>query len=235
MSRSVLPEPATAVVSPVKIYGVVLGVGAVCALAIAAVFEFTRPIVEQNRIAMKQTAILKVLPAATRSVAYAWDETSKAVSPAGPDASESEVVYAGFDSDGKLVGLAIEAEGMGYQDVIRLMYGYSFKKQAVIGTRVLESRETPGLGDRIETDKDFLCNFEKLDVQLDASGDAVANPIEFVKPAEKSEAWQIDGISGATISSRAIAEMLRGSTAYWVPRVQPLADQFKPESEEDAL
>ena len=45
---------------------------------------------------------------------------------------------------------------MGYQDVIRVLYGYSFAEEAVVGIRVLESKETPGLGTRIETDPDFL-------------------------------------------------------------------------------
>ena len=46
---------------------------------------------------------------------------------------------------------------MGYQDVIRiLLYGYSPEHQAIVGMRVLESRETPGLGDKIEKDPAFL-------------------------------------------------------------------------------
>ena len=47
-------------------------------------------------------------------------------------------------------GSPIEAQGMGYQDVIRVLYGYSFADEAIIGIQVLESQETPGLGDRIE-------------------------------------------------------------------------------------
>ena len=64
--------------------------------------------------------------------------------------SKANLVFAGYDDNDQLVGLAIEAQAMGYQDVIRLIYGYSFEAQAIIGIRVLESRETPGLGDRIE-------------------------------------------------------------------------------------
>ena len=37
---------------------------------------------------------------------------------------------------------------MGYQDVIVVFYGYSSADDAVIGIRVLESKETPGLGDQ---------------------------------------------------------------------------------------
>ena len=98
--------------------------------------------------------------------------------------------------------------------------------EAIIGIRVLESRETPGLGDRIETDLQFQKNFEKLDVRLNDAADALAHPIEFVKPGQKTADWQIDGISGATISSQATAEMLRLSADWWIPRVQARRQDF---------
>ena len=99
--------------------------------------------------------------------------------------------------------------------------------------RVLQSRETPGLGDRIETDANFLRNFEALDVRLNPPGDQLAHAIEFVKPGEKHAAWQIDGISGATITSRATANMLRESSAQWIPRVYPRQAEFQNARRED--
>jgi len=78
---------------------------------------------------------------------------------------------------------------------------------------VLESKETPGLGDKIETDSAFTANFEALDVSLDESGGAIANPIVFAKPGQKSQAWQIEGITGATISAKAVTRILHDSTA----------------------
>ena len=215
-----------AAVSAVRIYGVVLSVGIVCALAIVSVYEITRPIIERNRIALRERAILDILPGATTSRAFQVDEATRQIEPAPPGADEGELVFAGFADDGQLVGLAIEARGMGYQDVIRLLYGYSFAEQAVIGISVLESRETPGLGDRIEKDADYLSNFQKLDVRLDPQGNELANRIAFVKPGEKTAAWQIDGITGATISSEAVADMISESTAHWIPAVHDRQDLF---------
>jgi electron transport complex protein RnfG len=107
-----------------------------------------------------------------------------------------------------------------------VLYGYSFDQQAIIGFRVLDSLETPGLGDRIETDKQFLENFENLDVRVSAAGDELQHPIEFVKPGQKNAAWQIDGISGATISSTAIANMLSESSVQWIPQVRAHQSNF---------
>ena len=36
---------------------------------------------------------------------------------------------------------------MGYQDVIHVLWGYSITEEAIVGLKVLESRETPGLGE----------------------------------------------------------------------------------------
>ena len=214
-----------------RMYRAVVGVGVGCALVIVVVYETTRPFIERNRTELRRQAVMDVLPGATNSTAFRETEEGR-FEPALADEETDKLVFAGFDEDGALVGLAIEAQGMGYQDTIRLLYGYSFELEAVIGIRVLESRETPGLGDRIETDAEFLRNFEKLDVRLSEDGAALAHPIEFVKPGTKSQAWQIDGISGATISSQAAAEMLRDSTAWWIVRIRDRKSDFVPNSGE---
>ena len=181
--------------------------------------------IERNRAELRRQAIFDVLPGAHRSAAFHLTDSGK-FELASADDDDGELVFAGYDDKDALVGLAIEAQEMGYQDVIRLIYGYSFETQAIIGIRVLESRETPGLGDRIESDEQFLKNFDRLDVQVATSGGGLAHPIEFVKPGKKTDAWQIDGISGATISSRATANMLSESAARWIPRVWPQKSDF---------
>ena len=196
----------------------VVGIGVLCGLAIVVVYEITRPIIQRNRIGMLERAITEVLPGATSSAAFRLNENG-GFDPIPSDSEGDDLVYAGYDDGRALVGLALRAQGMGYQDVVKILYGYSFEKQAILGISVLESRETPGLGDRIETDPAFLKNFGTLDVSLAADGASVAQLIEFVKPGEKTAAWQIDGISGATITSKATAEMLRESSASWIPKV----------------
>ena len=51
--------------------------------------------------------------------------------------------------------------------------------------------------------------------------------IEFVKKGEKTEAWQIDGITGATISSKTVAAMVNDSAQKIIPLVVKHLDQFK--------
>jgi electron transport complex protein RnfG len=202
-----------------------VGIGLLCGLLIVTVFQLTRPVIARNRAEALERAIFEVLPQARTSRSFGF--TGEGFAPLGGEGTGDGdgVVHAGYDAQGRLVGLAVEAAGMGYQDEIRLLYGYAPGREAIVGIRVLESRETPGLGDRIESDPDFLANFEQLDVALVEGGDRIANPIVAVGHGEKRHAFEVDGITGATISSVAVADILRRSTAVWVPRMRrDLAD-----------
>jgi len=204
-------------------YRSLVGVGMLCGLLIAVVFQGTRPVIERNRAEALERAIFAVLPAATERATFAVNDDGEFV--AAVDAAGRRL-HAGYAADGELVGFAIEGAGMGYADTITVLYGYSPQQQAIIGFRVLTSKETPGLGDKIETDPGFLENFVALDVTLDASGQALRHPVVTVKQGKKTEPWQIDGVTGATISSKAIGEILAGSAGHWLPLINAQLDTF---------
>jgi electron transport complex protein RnfG len=98
------------------------------------------------------------------------------------------------------------------------MYAYSPEKQAITGFKVVDMRETPGLGDRVRSDPDFLKNFEDLDATI-VDGKPV-NPVKVVKHGSKKNAWEIDAISGATISSRAVGMLIGKSVQDVIPVVR---------------
>ena len=200
-------------------YRAMVGVGVFCGLLIVTAFQVTQPIIERNKAEALQEAIFHVLPNTSTSRTYRLDKAGDFKVLEGKTHGE-QLVYAGYDDREELVGLAVEAQGMGYQDVIGVIYGYSFAEEAIIGIQVLESKETPGLGDKIETDAAFLENFERLDVSLRDDLSELANPIVPVKHGEKAHPWEVDGITGATISSVAIAKILNQSAQYWVPRIR---------------
>lgn len=226
MSAPGVPQPLP---TPVwHMYRALVGVGLVCGLLIVTVYETTRPIIQRNKVEARQRAVFDVLPGAATTRTYRWSKGGAFA--AVPADSEGEgLAFAGFDGAGALVGVAIEASGMGYQDVVRVLYGYSVERAAIIGTRVLESRETPGLGDRVESDPQWLRNFERLDVALSDDGGSLLHPIEFTKSGQKQHPWQIDGITGATVTSRAIADMLARSAAVWIARVAAHRTDFRAE------
>lgn len=224
--RDAAPTPVPAPSAAWPMIRAMVGIGVVCGVAIVAAFQYTKPVIERNRAEALRAAIFQVLPGAATSRTFRLEE-SGAFSPLEGKADGARVVHAAFDGGGSLVGLAIEAAGMGYQDTIRVLYGWSPERQAIVGFRVLETRETPGLGDKIDVDPEFLANFDGLDVALDDGGRALAHPIELVKKGEKTQKWQIDAITGATVSSRAVANILRDSASFWMPRLEPRLDDFR--------
>jgi electron transport complex protein RnfG len=200
-------------------YRALVGVGTLCGLLIVSVFLATLPVIRANEAAYLEQAVFRVLPGATAKHSFYLGDDGT-LRPAAAGDAPGRTVHAGYDAAGELVGVAIQGEGMGYADTIRVLYGYAPDGEAIVGLQVLASKETPGLGDKIEKDPDFLENFVALDVSLAADGQSIANPVVPVKHGEKSEPWQIDGITGATISSKAIARILREGSEAWVPVVR---------------
>jgi electron transport complex protein RnfG len=193
-------------------------VGILCSLLIVFTYETTLPIIKKNKAEMLEKAVFEVLPKSVRKSTFKINSENQ-LEPFKGEESGERLVYAGYDAENRLVGVAIEASGQGFQDVLRIIYGYSPDKQIVIGMKVLESKETPGLGDKIEKDPDFVANFEALDVKLTDNEESLKNIIGFVKKGEKEHPWQISGITGATISSKAISKIVSESTENWIPIV----------------
>jgi len=200
------------------LYRALVGVGMVCGLLIVSVFVLTGPVIARNEAAALQEAVFQVLPGAVARQSFTLGEQNS-FRPARADDPPQQMVHAGYDAAGSLVGVAIPAQGMGYQDTIRVLYGYDPARQLIVGMQVLASKETPGLGDKIEKDPTFIANFKALDVSLAEDGKALRHAIAAVKSGSKVSPWEIDGITGATISSKAIARILEQSSQQWLPLI----------------
>ncbi len=208
------------------------GVGILCALLIVTTYQLTLPTIQKNKAEALERAIFHVLPGATSKVTFSIDENNR-LAPLEGEPQGARLVYAGYDEQDGLVGIALEARGQGFQDVIRLIYGYSPEGGIIVGLEVLESKETPGLGDKIEKDPAFRANFEALDVSLAEDGASLRNSIVPVKNGTKANPWEIDGITGATISSKAIAKILQQSTEELIPLLAANIGQLEKESNDE--
>lgn len=220
MSAGPVPTPT----GDLALYRALVGIGSICALLIVTVYLLTGPAIARNRAEVLQRAIFGVLPDAATIQPMRIDAQGL-IEPAADEVEPA--FYLGLAADARVVGVAIQASGMGYQDLISLIYGYSPERGQVIGMRVLESRETPGLGDKIITDPVFVGSFRALAVPLADDGTRVAHAVEAVAAGKRSEPWQFDAITGATISSRAIASIIATSTAKWAPLLHAQADRLE--------
>ena len=107
--------------------------------------------------------------------------------------------YSGEDANIRSVhkgetGFVIETVTAGYAGDITMLIGVS-KEGAVTGLAVRDMSETPGLGAQALTDWEFLAQF------LNNTGDAEVGT-------------NIDAITGATVTSKAIARSVNSAVAY---------------------
>jgi electron transport complex protein RnfG len=175
-----------------------LGVaGAVAGLLVVLVQGWAEPRIESHRAAVLQAAIMNVLGEPARYDTLYVTE-----------AGTADRVYLGYDAAGRPVGYAITAAEPGFQDVIRLIFGYEPASGDVLGMQVLENKETPGLGDKIEKDASFVAEFAGARAPLAGvkAGAGVGAPGE------------VDMITGATISSRAVIGIIN----HRLERLDPL-------------
>lgn len=204
-----------------------LGVaGLIAGLVLVGVYIWARPLIERNQEERLQAAVRQVLPGtATTARLRLQDGQLSPLDGTAPRAASEESIIAGYREDGSFVGYAIPAEGPGFMDTIKLIYGFDPGGRRVIGMEVLESRETPGLGDKIITDEAFRENFLAL---------AVEPEIVPVKKGRKTDANHVDCITGATISSESVVKILNRSVDRWGPLLEPLETAMLDDREERA-
>jgi len=159
---------------------------------LAAWDSYTKPKVEFHRLEALKAAIAEVLPA------HDGYETKE--SPVG-----NIYLASNADSD-DLIGVAFMAVGSGFQGELRIMVGLTPDLSKITGIKVLEQIETPGLGTKIVVDPSNKQDPFWFPVQfkgVHTSPDMVV--IKNVKPTQKHE---VQGITGATISSQAVTRIL---------------------------
>jgi electron transport complex protein RnfG len=218
------PEPAPPA-SPTAAMIRTLGlVSAICGLIIVGAYEGTYDAVAANKKIATERAVFKVIPTA-KSIAEFVALPAGGVTKVGAgdtaNAPGAVKFFAAYDAAGKLAGIAAEGGAKGYADTVRIMFGYSPDCQCVVGIGVVNMRETPGIGDKIITDKEFLANFNALDVKLKGDLSVLANEVKAVKHGTKTSPWQIDAIAGATITSRAVGKAINDTAQALLPRLVP--------------
>lgn len=190
--------------------------GLVSGIVIVGIYELTFSSISGHKATALRQAVLNVLPSAAAFQPLVYSDGQ--LQPFEGQNPDAEAVYAGYDAAGGFVGYAIPGEGPGYQDSIQLLYGFDPVTRRITGMEVLQSRETPGSGDKIQKDAGFLSNFQAL---------AVEPKIVAVAQGSKSKPNEIDAITGATVSSNSVVAILNNSNRRWLERL-PGADALPP-------
>lgn len=190
--------------------------GALAGLLIVFVFQVTQPAIQAHKALVLRLAVQEVLKEPFRyDTLYVLDGGLSATLPADVDPRKAERVFVGYNESGDRLGFAITGAEAGFQDIIELIFGYDATTRTVLGMKVLSSRETPGLGDKIEKDEDFVAEF-----------DGPETPLVGVKAARATGAPnEIDMITGATISSRTIISIIN----HRLERLAPMLETYREE------
>lgn len=121
------------------------------------------------------------------------------------DQEGKEIVVYRARKEGRVTGVAYEIRGSGYAGEIKLMMGVD-KTGKIIGVRVLAHKETPGLGDKIETKKtDWILRFSGLDLDNPPAG----------KWKVKKDGGQFDQFAGATITPRGVVRAVHQGLEFF--------------------
>ena len=163
-------------------------------LLIAVTSAGLSPRIRQNEINKRNRLVSLLLPEAKDFLPL--DEQIEIQSRRGKP--ENIVIYRAVSEANECVGWSFEAVGSGFADKIKLVVALDENLEEIAGFDVLASNETPGFGDQI-----------KNNYYRDQFKGAPAEELKLVTVGDPDQIdSQIVAISGATISSEAVVEIV---------------------------
>lgn len=171
-------------------------------LLLAVAYDLTRPLIEAN----ERETTLKRLNALVDAHSYDNDLlTDQVTLPADAfNSAESVSVYRARKQGVPVAALFTVTAPDGYNGKIRMVVAVR-ADQTLAGVRILAHKETPGLGDKIEVEKDnWILGFASKSLQ---------NPPPDAWAVRK-DGGEFDQFSGATITPRAVVKTVK-STLLW--------------------
>ncbi len=167
-----------------KLSSALLALAFGCALTLALIYQKTAPLIEKQR----ELKLKRSLKAVLKADSYKKHE--------GPP-----VYFEALAEDGRILGWCLEMVTRGYGGKIYFLVGVNSQTR-ITGIKILEHRETPGLGSKIseieykQTEALFLMQFKN-------------KSIEDLVLVKKKTDKNIQAITGATISSKALVDGVR--------------------------
>lgn len=162
---------------------VLTSIGIIAGGLLAMVNDWASPLIAANKKAETEAAIFRV-----QSEGKSYEKINNA----------GFEVYKVMSEDSQVIGYALVYEGNGFQGKIRLICGLTEDLEKIKSMEILEQVETPGLGTKV-TETPFTDQFKMLQT---------SPTINWVKGVPPSEPNEIQAITGATISSKAVVAII---------------------------
>ena len=175
-------------------------------LLIAVTNAGLSPRIIQNKINKRNQLVKGLLLNAEKFIPVESEITIKSV-----DGRKTKVeIFKALAKSDECVGWSFNAAGPGFTDKIELVVAVDAKFEKIAGFDVLSSTETVGFGDKIKHDY-FRDQFEG----------APATALKLVSLGEPTEIdSKIVAISGATVSSEAVVEIVSNSVTQIKEQLQ---------------
>jgi len=179
-------------------------IAAICTTLVAATYRLTTERIATNEQAWLEQSLLPALG----NVDYDGSITESRLVLEPPHelpGSDTAIIYRAYSGGAPVAALfAVTATG-GYAGPIRILVGVDVAG-AVTGVRILEHRETPGLGDGIEASRsDWVYQFD---------GRSLGDP-----PAAawrlRVDGGEFDQLTGASVTPRAVVKAIQETLLYF--------------------
>jgi electron transport complex protein RnfG len=167
---------------------VLLVVCVVVSAALAFTYSITKVTIKERALLEAEEARREVQEAAERFEILDDFESLKEGRPELDVVKEAYTGFKGNDATGHVFAVVVK----GYGGDLKMTVGIDLSGN-ITGVKIGENSETPGLGSKV-TEDNFLVQFQGINPQ---------NPLKVVK-TEGTRPEEIDAVSGATISSRAV-------------------------------
>ncbi len=189
---------------------VLLIVSAVAATSLAFIYQLTKNPIAKAKLEKDKKAVRLVVPDFDNDPVTDSDTVRLGKKdPNDKEDKRDKIVLYPAKKEGKLVGTAVKSfSDIGFTERIKIMVGFT-PDGAICVTSVLEHKETPGLGDKMQKDKTLRITEKDTtwwSKQFIGKIPKLSSSKEPENIKVKKDGGEIDAITAATITSRAFCD-----------------------------
>jgi electron transport complex protein RnfG len=169
--------------------------------ALAAVHVVLSPVIETNKINETREKVPGLVMGEEKAAALKAQGEALEIetTPVQVEKSGRSISYSVYEAllKGKRVGWVIKSSGQGYADKVELLVGVNAEADAISGLFILDQKETPGLGAKV--------------AETGWRGQFIGKPADktlVVTKTDASKPEEVDAVTGATISSRSVVQIV---------------------------
>jgi electron transport complex protein RnfG len=183
---------------------ILAALAAICTALVAITYRAAAPRIAANEQAYLEQSLAPVLAGLSYDGKLS-ESTLIIPAPHSLPGDAAVTVYRVFANEQPVAALFVVSARDGFSGPIKLLVGIA-ASGAITGVRVLEHKETPGLGDLIESSRsDWILQF---------SGRSLGNP-EVSRWAIRRDGGDFDQLTGASITPRAVVKAIKETLLYF--------------------